>query len=63
MRTTWKPSGNKTKLTFVLSLTFLFLFSGCSFDEDSEVKKEYWDNGQLKTETHYKNGKKNGLES
>ena len=29
MRTTWKPSSNKTKLTFLLSLTFLFLFSGC----------------------------------
>ena len=30
MRTTWKPSGNKTKLTFRLALTFLFLFSGSS---------------------------------
>ena len=28
MRTTWKPSSKKTKLTFLLSLTFLFLF-GC----------------------------------
>ena len=27
MRTTWKPSSKKTKLTFLLSLTFLFLFS------------------------------------
>ena len=29
MRTTWKPFSNKTKLTFLISLTFLFLFSGC----------------------------------
>lgn len=28
MRTTWKPFNNKTKFTFLLSLTFLFLFSG-----------------------------------
>ena len=30
MRTTWKPFNNKTKLTFLLSLTFLFLFAGIS---------------------------------
>ena len=31
MRTTWKPLSNKTKpLTFLLALTFLFLFSGSS---------------------------------
>ena len=30
MRTTWNLSSNKTKLTFLLSLTFLFLFSGSS---------------------------------
>jgi len=29
MRTTWKTIRNETKLTFLLSLTFLFLFSGC----------------------------------
>ena len=28
MRTTWKLSSKKTKLTFLLSLTILFLFSG-----------------------------------
>ena len=28
MRTTWESFNNKTKLTFLLSLTFLFLFSG-----------------------------------
>ena len=30
MRTTWKPLSNETKLTFLLALTFLFLFSGSS---------------------------------
>ena len=30
MRTTWKLFSNKTKLTFLLALTFLFLFSGSS---------------------------------
>ena len=30
IRTTWNLSGNKTKFTFLLSLTFLFLFSGSS---------------------------------
>ena len=30
MRTTWKPSSNKTKPTFLLLFTFLFLFSGFS---------------------------------
>jgi hypothetical protein len=37
----------KTKLTFLLSLTFLFLFSGSVYGEE-EVKREYWDNGKLK---------------
>ena len=38
MRTTWKTIRNKTKLTFLLSLTFLFLFSGSSvvFGDDYE---------------------------
>ena len=54
----------KTKsLTFLLALTFLFLLSGFSvvFDQEEEVKKEYWDNGKLKSEIHYKNGKRDGL--
>ena len=34
MRTTWNLSGNKTKLTFLLSLTFLFLFSGSVYGDD-----------------------------
>ena len=48
----------KTKqLTFLLALTFLFLFSGDVVGEEPEVKREYWDNGKLKIEGHYKNGK------
>jgi hypothetical protein len=50
----------KTKLIFILSLTFLFLFSGSVYCEE-EVKREYWDNGKLKKETLYKDGKEEGL--
>ena len=50
------------QLTFLLSLTFLFLFSGSVYGQE-EVKKEYWDNGKLKSETHWKNGKQEGLET
>jgi hypothetical protein len=48
----------KTQLTFLLSLTFLFLFGGSVYGEELEVKKTYWGKGKLKIETHYKNGKK-----
>ena len=41
----------KTPLTLLLSLTFLFLFSGSVYGQE-EVKKDYWDNGELKTEIH-----------
>jgi hypothetical protein len=41
----------KPKLTFLLSLIFLFLFGGSVYGQE-EVKKEYWDNGKLKSETH-----------
>jgi len=34
-------------LTFLLSLTFLFLFSGSVYSEE-EVKKEFYDSGKLK---------------
>ena len=52
----------KTKqLTFLLSLSFLFLFSGSVYGEEPEVKKKYWKNGKLKSETHYKNGEEEGL--
>ena len=50
----------KTKpLTFLLALTFLFLFSGSVYGQE-EVKKEYWDNGKLKSESHYKDGNLDG---
>ena len=50
----------KTKpLTFSLSLTFLLLFSGSVYG-DKEVKKQYWDNGKLKSESHYKDGNLDG---
>ena len=50
----------KPHLTFLLALTFLFLFSSSVYGEDLEVKKEYWDNGKLKSETHYKNEEEEG---
>jgi hypothetical protein len=56
MRTTWQSFSNKTKpLTFLLALTFLFLFCGSVFGQE-EVKKEYHDNGKLKSEVPLKNG-------
>ena len=46
----------KTPLTFLLSLTFLFLF-GCSDSEDThEVEKYYYDSGELEMENHIKDG-------
>ena len=50
------------KLTFLLALTFLFLFSGSVYGQE-EVKKEYYDSGKLKIEFHYKNGKQEGLKT
>jgi hypothetical protein len=38
-------------LTFLLAITFLFLFSDFVYGQE-EVKKEYWDNGKLKKENH-----------
>jgi antitoxin component YwqK of YwqJK toxin-antitoxin module len=52
----------KTKpLTFILALTFLFLFSGSVYGEEPEVKREHYDSGKLKSELHLKNGKLEGL--
>jgi antitoxin component YwqK of YwqJK toxin-antitoxin module len=42
----------KTKLTFLLALTFLFLLSGSVYGEEP-VDKQYWGNGKLKWETYY----------
>jgi hypothetical protein len=43
----------KTPLTFLLSLTFLFLISGAVYGQE-EVKTEYWGNGKLKGGIHSK---------
>ena len=40
-------------IKFLLSLTFLFLFSGSVYGEE-EVKKEFWGNEKLKGEIHWK---------
>ena len=50
----------KTKLTFLLSLTFLFLFSGSVYG-DEPVDKQYWDDGKLKWETYYDEEREKGL--
>ena len=42
----------KPKLSFLIILPFLFLFSGSVYGQE-EVKKEYWDNGNLKSEVPY----------
>jgi hypothetical protein len=39
-------------LNFLLSLTFLFLFSGSVYWEEP-VDNQCWDNGKLKWETYY----------
>jgi len=52
---------NTKPLAFLLSLTFLFLFSGFVYGEEPEVKREFWEGGRLKSEIHYKNGKPVGL--
>jgi len=45
----------KTKpITFILSLTFLFLFGGFVYGEEPEVKREYYDSGKLRIEIYYK---------
>ena len=54
----------KTKpITFLLSLSFLFFFSSFVYGGEPEVNRDYYDNGKLKSETHYKNGKKEGLQT
>ena len=61
MITSGKPLSSETKpLTFLLALTFLFLFSGCG---QETVKQEYHDNGKLKRETHFKNEERDGLDT
>ena len=43
----------------VLALLFIL----CSCDDHVQVKKEYWDNGNLKSELRYVNDKLNGVSS
>ena len=40
-------------LTFLLALTFLFLFSGSVFGGEIEEQKEFWDYGEWKSEAHF----------
>ena len=49
------------KLTYLLALTFLFLFSGSVYGQETEVKRKYHDNGQLWSEVHFKDGFREGL--
>ena len=45
----------KTKLNiFLLSLSFLFLFSSFVYGDEPEAKREYYDNGKLKSVIYYK---------
>ena len=47
----------KKLLTFLLTPTFLFLFSGFVCGQET-VRKKYHDNGKLSRETQFKNGKR-----
>ena len=38
-------------------------FNRTVYEDESNVKKEYWDNGKLRSETHYKKGIRDGLET
>ena len=50
MRTTWKPLSNETKpLTFLLALTFLFLFSGSVYGDDFHDGVDAAKRGDYKT--------------
>jgi antitoxin component YwqK of YwqJK toxin-antitoxin module len=51
------------EIIFLLLFTLLFLFSGSVYGVEPEVKKEYWRNGKLRSETHYKLGKIEGRET
>jgi antitoxin component YwqK of YwqJK toxin-antitoxin module len=47
-------------MTFLFTCILFFLGTGSVFGAEPEVKKEFYDSGKLKSETHYKNGKKEG---
>ena len=44
-------------------MVLLFLFCGSVYGDEPEVKKEYWINGKLSSETYYKFGKFEKLET
>ena len=49
-QTTWKPLSNETKpLTFLLALTFLFLFSGSVFADDFQDAVDAYKRKDYKT--------------
>ena len=50
-------------LTFLFSLTFLFLFSGSVYGEEPEVIRLYWNKEKLMSEVPSINGKRDGLET
>ena len=52
----------KTKyLSFILTLIFLFLLPSSVFSQKKEVRKEFWGEGKLKSEKHYKDEKIDGF--
>ncbi len=40
---------NPKLITFLLTLSFLFLFTGLASGEDINLEPTYWDNGNLKS--------------
>ena len=50
MRTTWQPLSNETKpLTFLLALTFLFLFSGSVYGDDLQDATDVYKRNDYET--------------
>ena len=45
--------------TFLL-LSYGSLYGESLYGERQKISREYWDNGKLKKETHFKNGKEEG---
>ena len=64
-----KPAMKNNHRAFLTALTFLVLFSGSAFCQERKGKREYWDyympdpKQYCMSETHYKNGRKDGLET
>jgi len=45
----------KTKFSFVLIFTFIFLLPDSVFSQKKEVRKEFWGEGKLKKQMEYAN--------